>query len=148
MSYMKSNVTLYRQTTTSGVQTARGQRRRNCSSKMVPSKSNSSAMLDSERRSFIARRTDTQKNPQSITISPTTFTLCLLMGMKRPGTFAGQTMSPCARLRSLVILWVLLRIGRVSVPIRLLVYFSCAEAAEVSAGQGPAGQVKVSFLCL
>ena len=42
----------------------------------------------------------------------------------------------------------MLRIGRVSVPIRLLVYFSCAEAAEVSAGQGPAGQVKVSFLCL
>ena len=42
----------------------------------------------------------------------------------------------------------MLRIGRVSVPIRLLVYFSCVEAAEVSAGQGPAGQVKVSFLCL
>jgi hypothetical protein len=41
-----------------------------------------------------------------------------------------------------------LRIGRVSVTIRLLVYFSCTEAAEVSAGQGPVGQIKVSSLCL
>jgi hypothetical protein len=42
----------------------------------------------------------------------------------------------------------MLRIGRVSVAIRLLVHFSCTEAAKVSAGQRPFEQIKVSFLGL
>jgi hypothetical protein len=57
--------------------------------------------------------------------------------------FGSPIRHPACRLES-----GMLRIDRVSVTICLLLHFSCTEAAEVSAGQGPVGQIKASFLCL